>query len=262
LSEAVGAPARPTFNYLSEAISRRELTLTIGGLMMSLFLASLNQSIVNTAIPRIVSELNGFEIYAWVTTSYMLTSTAAVPVIGKIGDSHGRKPLLVGGTLYFLVTTALCGLAQDMTQLIVLHALQGVGGGIITATAFATIAELLPPAQRARMNGLFTGVFSLSTVLGPVMGGYLTDNLSWRGVFYASLPFGIIGLLVLWLAFPDVRRSRKRLPIDISGAVTVMGASALLLLALSWGRAPVCLGLTAGSRVGRRRGAAGGAVPA
>jgi EmrB/QacA subfamily drug resistance transporter len=235
LSEAVGAPARPTFNYLSESISRRELTLTIGGLMMSLFLASLNQSIVNTAIPRIVSELNGFEIYAWVTTSYMLTSTAAVPVIGKIGDSHGRKPLLVGGTLYFLVTTALCGLAQDMTQLIVLRALQGVGGGIITATAFATIAELLPPAQRARMSGLFTGVFSLSTVLGPVMGGYLTDNLSWRGVFYASLPFGIIGLLVLWLAFPDVRRSRKRLPIDISGAVTVMGASALLLLALSWG---------------------------
>jgi len=235
LSEAVGAPPRATYGYLSESISRRELTLTIGGLMMSLFLASLNQSIVNTAIPRIVSELNGFEIYAWVTTSYMLTSTAVVPVIGKVGDIHGRKRLLVGGTVYFLVTTTLCGFAQDMTQLIVLRALQGVGGGIITATAFATIAELLPPAQRARMSGLFTGVFSLSTVLGPLLGGYLTDNVSWRGVFWASLPFGIIGLIVLWLAFPDVRRTRKRLPIDISGAVTVMASSALLLLALSWG---------------------------
>src|SRR4030095_538520 len=108
---------RPTSHtYLSDVISRRELVLTISGLMLSLFLASLNQSIVNTAIPRIVSELNGFEIYAWVTTSYMLTNTAVVPVIGKVGDIYGRKPLLLAGTLYFLVTTGLCGLAQDMTQ--------------------------------------------------------------------------------------------------------------------------------------------------
>src|SRR5262249_56418318 len=110
--------------------------------------------------------------------------------------------------------------------------------------------ELLPPAKRARMSGLFTGVFSLSTVLGPVMGGYLTDNLSWRGVFYASLPFGIIGLVVLWLAFPDVRRSRKRLPIDIPGAVAGIGASALLLLALSWGGGPVGRGAPRGLGVG------------
>ncbi len=236
--DVVSPPARTTathHTYLSDVISGRELALTIGGLMMSLFLASLNQSIVNTAIPRIVSELNGFEIYAWVTTSYMLTNTAVVPVIGKVGDIFGRKPILVGGTLYFLITTALCGFAQDMTQLIVLRGLQGVGGGIITATAFATIAELLPPAQRARMSGLFTGVFSLSTVLGPLLGGYLTDNFSWRGVFYASLPFGIIGLAVVWRVFPDVRRPRKRLPIDFAGALSIMVASVLLLLGLSWG---------------------------
>jgi EmrB/QacA subfamily drug resistance transporter len=249
-------PARtPAHTYLADVVSRRELTLTLGGLMLSLFLASLNQSIVNTAIPRIVSELNGFEIYAWVTTSYMLTNTAVVPVIGKIGDIYGRKPILLIGTLYFLVTTGLCGLAQDMTQLIVLRGLQGIGGGVITATAFATIAELLPPAQRARMSGLFTGVFSLSTVLGPLLGGYLTDNLSWRAVFYASLPFGIVGLVVLWRAFPDVRRPRTRLPIDILGAVTLMIASVLLLLGLSWGghqyewaSAPI-LGLFAGAGV-------------
>lgn len=232
-----GAPARAAsqHTYLSDVISQRELMLTLGGLMLSLFLASLNQSIVNTAIPRIVSELNGFEIYAWVTTSYMLTNTAVVPVIGKVGDIFGRKPILVGGTLYFLITTALCGLAQDMGQLIVLRLLQGVGGGVITATAFATIAELLPPAQRARMSGLFTGVFSLSTVVGPLIGGYLTDNLSWRAVFYASLPFGVIGLAVVWRAFPDIRRPRKRLPIDFAGAATVMLATVLLLLGLSWG---------------------------
>jgi EmrB/QacA subfamily drug resistance transporter len=221
--------------YLSDLISRRELTLTIGGLMMCLFLASLNQSIVNTAIPRIVAELHGFEIYAWVTTSYMLTNTAVVPVIGKIGDLYGRKPLLVGGTLYFLVTTALCGFAQDMSQLIVLRGLQGIGGGVLTATTFAIIAELLAPAQRARMNGLFTGMFSLSTVLGPLLGGYLTDNLSWRAVFYATLPFGVCALAVLWLAFPEVKRQRKRLPIDFAGAATVVVSSVLLLLALSWG---------------------------
>ena len=211
------------------------MTLVIGGVMLSLFLASLNQSIVNTAIPRIVADLHGFELYAWVTTSYMLTNTAVVPVIGKVGDIYGRKPILVIGMLYFLVTTALCGLAQDMMQLIVLRGLQGVGGGVITATAFATIAELLPPAQRARMSGLFTGVFSLSTVLGPLLGGYLTDNFSWRAVFYVTLPFGVVALLVVWRAFPDLRRQRKRLPIDFGGALTVMLATVMLLLALSWG---------------------------
>ena len=120
----------PSQTYLSDVVSRRELVVTIGGLMMCLFLASLNQSIVNTAMPRIVSELHGFDIYAWVTTSYMLTNTAVVPLSGKAGDIYGRRPLLIVGTIYFLITTGLCGLAQDMPQLIVLRGLQGIGGGL------------------------------------------------------------------------------------------------------------------------------------
>src|SRR5215208_5222039 len=124
------AVSLPRHQFLAETLGRRELTLVIGGLMMSLFLASLNQSIVNTAIPRIVAELNGFESYAWIITGYMLTSTSVIPLVGKLGDLYGRKPFLVGGAAYFVVTTALCGFAQNMPQLIALRALQGVGGGV------------------------------------------------------------------------------------------------------------------------------------
>jgi EmrB/QacA subfamily drug resistance transporter len=226
----------PTHHYLSEQIGRRELWLTIGGLMMSLFLASLNQSIVNTAIPRIVAELNGFDTYAWIITAYMLTSTSVIPIVGKLGDLYGRKPFLIGGAAYFVVTTALCGLAQNMPQLIVLRALQGLGGGVLMSTAFAAIAYVLPPAQRARMQGLFTGVFALSSVLGPLVGGYLTDSLSWRAVFYVTVPFGVAALVLLWRAYPERHQPlATRLPIDIQGAGVLVVTTVLLLLGLSWG---------------------------
>jgi EmrB/QacA subfamily drug resistance transporter len=222
---------------------------------MSLFLASLNQSIVNTAIPRIVSELNGFETYAWIITAYMLTSTSVIPLVGKLGDLYGRKPFLVGGAAYFVVTTALCGVAQNMPQLIALRALQGLGGGVLMSTAFAAIAYVLPPAERARMQGLFTGVFALSSVIGPLVGGYLTDNVSWRGVFYVNVPFGLAALLLLWRAFPERPASRpaRRLPIDIGGAVALAVATVMLLLALSWAGhgydwgSPLVLGLFGGT---------------
>jgi EmrB/QacA subfamily drug resistance transporter len=253
-SQAPTRSERPTSHtFLSDVMSRRELVLTISGLLLTLFLASLNQSIVNTAIPRIVSELRGFEIYAWVTTSYMLTNTAVVPLSGKAGDIYGRRPLLVGATVYFVVTTALCGFAQDMPQLIVLRGFQGIGGGVLTSTSFAIIAELLAPAQRARINGLFTGVFSLSTIVGPILGGFLTDTVSWRGVFYVSIPFGLFALAVLWRFFPTLNRPRQRKPIDFGGAITIVIATVCLLLALSWGgreyewTSPLILGLFSGA---------------
>src|SRR5688500_8421347 len=123
--------------FLSEQLTRRELALTIAGLMLSLFLASLNQSIVNTAIPRIVAELNGFDTYAWIITAYMLTSTSIIPIAGKLGDLYGRKRFLIGGAIYFVITTAMCGLAQNMLQLIIVRGLQGLGGGVLMATAFS-----------------------------------------------------------------------------------------------------------------------------
>jgi EmrB/QacA subfamily drug resistance transporter len=165
----------------------------------------------------------------------MLTNTAVVPLSGKAGDIYGRRKLLVGSTIYFLITTALCGFAQDMAQLIVLRGLQGIGGGVLTSTSFAIIGELLPPVQRARIGGVFTAVFSLSAIVGPILGGFLTDTFTWRAVFYVSVPFALLALAVLVLYFPDINRPRPRLPLDIGGAVTIVVATVLMLLALSWG---------------------------
>jgi EmrB/QacA subfamily drug resistance transporter len=223
----------PTF--LSETMGRRQLALTLGALMLCVFLSALDSSIVANALPRVIAELQGFELYAWVTTGYLLSSTAVVPIGGKLGDRYGRKPMLIGGASFFLAMTLLCGLAQNMPQLIVLRTLQGLGGGVLTATVFAIMGQLLAPAERARISGLITGVFSLAGAVGPVIGGYLTDTFSWRAVFYVNLPFALVALLVLWRFFPQVGYSGRRLPIDIGGAITSVAGIVLLLLALSFG---------------------------
>jgi EmrB/QacA subfamily drug resistance transporter len=226
----------PSQHFPSEAMNRRELVLAISGLLICIFLAAIDSSIVNTALPRIASELRGFELYAWVTTGYLLSSTAVVPVVGKLGDRYGRKLLIIGGTVFFLVITALCGFAQDMPQLIALRTLQGIGGGIMMATVFGSMGELLTPVARARISGLITATFSAANVLGPVVGGFLTDAFSWRAIFYANLPFGVLALAALWRAFPAARPSKtERKPIDLWGAVSITAATVLFLLALGWG---------------------------
>src|SRR6185436_15385305 len=204
------ASLRPSANAAtleghSSALPKRALWATVGGLMLALLLAALDQTIVGTAMPRIVSDLHGFEHYAWVTTAYLLTSTTVVPIVGKLSDLYGRRWFLLGGAAFFILTSALCGLSQDMTQLIVFRGLQGIGGGILTATVFTVISTLFAPAERARMQGLFSAVFGLSSIVGPLLGGYLTDNLSWRWVFYVNLPVGVIALTVLWFSFPNIR---------------------------------------------------------
>lgn len=216
-------------------MGRRQLALTLGALMLCVFLSALDSSIVANALPRVIAELQGFELYAWVTTGYLLSSTAIVPIGGKLGDRYGRKPMLIGGASFFLLMTLLCGLAQSMPQLIVLRTLQGIGGGLLMATVFATMGQLLAPAERARISGLITAVFSLGGVIGPVVGGFLTDAFSWRAVFYVTLPFALIALLVLWRFFPQVGYSGKRQPIDFGGAITSVAGIVLLLLALSFG---------------------------
>ncbi|HEX8969703.1 MAG TPA: MDR family MFS transporter [Chloroflexota bacterium] len=216
-------------------MGRRLLALTLGALMLCLFLSALDSSIVANALPRVIADLHGFELYAWVTTGYLLSSTAVVPIAGKLGDRYGRKPILIGGASVFLAMTLLCGLAQDMPELIVLRTLQGVGGGVLTATVFAIMGELLTPVERARLSGLITLVFSTAGAFGPVVGGYLTDVLSWRAVFYVNLPFALLALVVLWRFFPRVHHSGRRLPIDVGGAVTSVVGIVLLLLALTLG---------------------------
>jgi EmrB/QacA subfamily drug resistance transporter len=234
-----------------QALPRRALILTVIGLMLALLLAALDQTIVGTAMPRIVADLQGFEHYAWVTTAYLLTSTTVVPISGKLSDMYGRKMFLLGSSAGFVGASALCGLSQDMTQLIVFRGLQGVAGGVLTSTIFTVISQIFPPRERARFQGIFSGIFGLASIIGPLIGGYLTDNLSWRWVFYVNLPIGAIAFTVLWLCFPNIRPSTKSRYIDYFGASTLVLAVVPLLLALSWGgneyswSSPVTLGLFA-----------------
>ena len=222
--------------------------VTLLGLLLTLLLAALDQTIVATALPRITAELGGITHYAWVTTAYLLTSTVMVPIAGKLSDQLGRKPLLVGGSLAFLVTSLLCAQAQDFTQLIAARALQGIGGGAITAAVFATVPTLFSPAGRARVVGLFTGTYGLASIIGPLLGGIITDAVGWRGVFYINLPLGIVALGLVIGAY------RARLlpasgAIDVKGALTLVGGLVPLLLAVSlagheleWG-SPLLVGL-------------------
>src|ERR1051325_10363566 len=200
-----------------QALPRRDLVLTVIGLMLGLLLAALDQTIVGTAMPRIVADLQGFEHYAWVTTAYLLTSTTVVPISGKLSDLYGRKMFILGSAAGFVFTSALCGLSQDMTQLIVFRGLQGVAGGVLTSCVFTVISQIFPPADRGRIQGLFSGMFGLASIVGPLLGGYLTDNLTWRWVFYVNLPVGLIALGVLWLSFPDIRPSMGKRRIDYLG---------------------------------------------
>src|SRR5258708_12414712 len=165
----VTAPAAPTSFH---ALPRRDLILTVIGLMLGLLLAALDQTIVGTAMPRIVAELHGFEHYAWVTTAYLLTSTAVVPISGKLSDLYGRKMFLIGSSALFVLTSALCGLSQDMTQLIIFRGLQGLAGGVLTSTVFTVISQIFPPAERGRIQGVFSGIFGLASIVGPFLGGF------------------------------------------------------------------------------------------
>src|SRR6266568_4286037 len=231
------APAqiRPAVATSYRALARRDLVLTVGGLMLGLLLAALDQTIVGTAMPRIVAELQGFQHYAWVTTAYLLTSTAVVPISGKLSDMYGRKVFLIGSAAGFVLASALCGLSQDMTQLIIFRGLQGLAGGVLTSTVFTVISQIFPPAERGRIQGVFSGIFGLASIVGPFLGGYLTDNLSWRWVFYVNLPVGLIALGVLWFSFPNIRPVLRERRIDFLGAGALVAGVVPLLLALSWG---------------------------
>jgi EmrB/QacA subfamily drug resistance transporter len=223
------------------ALDRRQLIGTIIGLQLTLLLAALDNTIVGTAMPRIIAQLNGFERYAWVTTAYLLTSTIAVPIFGKLSDLYGRKWIYLGGAVFFVITSALCGAAGDiplpldgMNQLILFRGLQGLAAGVVTGLTFTIIGDIFPPADRGKYQGLFAGVWGLASVFGPTLGGWITDSLSWRWVFYVNLPVGAAAFVVLLLAFPDIRPQGVRRAIDWAGAGTLVGCLVPLLLALTW----------------------------
>ena len=225
-----------------EHLSRTRLIIVTLGVMMSLLLAALDQTIVGTAMPRIVADLNGLDRYAWVITAYLVSSTIMVPISGKLGDLFGRKPFLIAGMAGFVGASALCGLAGEfgslgpldgMGQLILFRTVQGIFGGTLFSTVFAVIADLFPPAQRARLQGVFGGVWGLASVFGPTAGGYLTDNFSWRWVFYINLPLGVAAILVVLLGMPFVRSRASWRDIDFLGAAALAATLIPLLVGLS-----------------------------
>ena len=218
---------------MTHGLSRNRIILATAGTMLALLLAALDQTIVGTAIPRIVADLNGLDRLAWVTTAYLVTSTTMTPIAGKLGDLFGRKPFLLAGMIGFVVASAFCGLAQDMTQLIVFRGIQGLFGGVLFATVFTVIGDLFPPSQRARAQGLFGAVFGLSSVVGPTAGGFITDHWSWRWVFEVNIPVGIIAVAVVMAGLPYVRSKASWRDIDFWGAATLAAGVVPLLIALT-----------------------------
>ena len=213
---------------------RRGELLAVAGLMLALFLVALDQTVVGTALPKIIADLDGFQRYSWVTTAYLLASTAMIPVIGKLGDIYGRKWFILVGILVFLVGSALCGAAWGMVELVIFRGIQGLGAGMIFSNIFTSVADIFPdPARRAKYQGIFFGVFALSSVVGPTLGGWITDNLDWRWVFYINIPLGVFSLFALPFVLP-ASGGRRGARIDYLGAATVTASVIALLLALSW----------------------------
>ncbi|MFE7631216.1 MDR family MFS transporter [Kocuria sp. NPDC057446] len=210
---------------------RRQLQLTFLGLLMAVLLAALDQTIVATALPSIVGDLDGLDRISWVVTAYVLAATVGLPVYGKLGDLYGRKRIFLVAVVVFLLGSVLSGAAQDMTQLIVFRALQGLGGGGLLIGAQAIIADLVPARERGRYMGVIGAAFGLASVSGPLVGGFLTDLVSWRWVFYINLPLGLVTLLFIprFLHLPHAPRGRVRL--DVLGtALLALGSVAFVLL--------------------------------
>jgi len=230
----------------------RALATVFGALMLGMFLAALDQTIVSTALPTIVGELGGLDHLSWVVTSYLLASTASTPLYGKLGDMYGRKPVFLAAILIFLAGSMLSGLSRSMGELIAFRALQGIGAGGLMVGAQAIIADIVPPRERGRYMGLIGSVFAIASVAGPLLGGFLVETISWRWVFYVNMPIGVLAVLVVVFRL-QLHTPQQRHAIDYAGAALLTAGVSALILVTTWGGneyawdSPVIVGLVLGS---------------
>jgi len=213
----------------------RTRMLVMAGSLLGIFTAAMDQTIVGTALPRVVADLQGLEHIAWVFTAFMVTSTTTVAVVGRLTDLFGRKPFFLIGIVILALGSALAGMSQSMLQLIVFRGVQGFGAGMIMGTSFAVIGDVFPPAERARWTGVMSGTFAAASVIGPLLGGWITDNLSWHWVFYVNLPIGALAFVVFALVMPSTRPQSIHRSLDRLGITMLVMAVVPLMLAFSWG---------------------------
>ncbi len=233
-AETASTNGAPRGDDLPPQLDRRQLILALAGVLLSILVAALDQTIVGTALPRIIAELNGFSLYSWVVTSYLLTATCVIPIAGKLSDQFGRKPILIFGVLVFVLGSALSGASQTMLQLVIFRGLQGIGAGALQSGAFASIGDLFTPAERGRWQGVIAATFGIASVFGPSLGGWITDNPGWRWVFYVNLPVGAIALATLIYGFPAGGRRIGGRRIDWLGVGAIVLAVVPLLVGLTW----------------------------
>ncbi|MGG1877034.1 MDR family MFS transporter [Paenibacillus cisolokensis] len=227
------------------------IKLVVAGLLLGIFMAAIDNTIVATAMPTIVRDLQGFEQFVWVTSVYMVAVMAGTPIFGKLSDMYGRKRFFIFGLIVFLIGSALCGMAGSMTQLIIFRAIQGIGGGALMPIAFTIVFDLFPPEKRGKMTGLLGAVFGTSSIMGPLLGAFITDSIGWEWIFYVNVPIGIISFILILTAYKETVSTRK-LRIDWTGATTLVGAVVCLMFGLELGGhtfawdSPQIIGLFAG----------------
>jgi EmrB/QacA subfamily drug resistance transporter len=232
-----------------QSLSRRQVFSTLAGVMLAMLLGALDQTIVGTAMPRIVADLGGFSLYTWATSIYMITSACVVPIVGKLSDMYGRKIFYIIGISIFAGASLACGFSRNMMELIIFRGIQGIGGGVLMTNAFTVIADLFPPDKRGKYQGLLSATWSFASVIGPTTGGYLTDKVSWHWVFFLNVPLSILIIAVFIKFFPGFKRDDTRHTIDYRGVIFLVLTVVTSMLALSWGgvnyawNSPVIIGM-------------------
>ncbi|MEO6063392.1 MAG: MFS transporter, partial [Thermoflexales bacterium] len=230
-------------------LSRKRTALITAGIMLSLFLASMESTVVSTAMPTIVSKLGGLSIYSWAFAAYMITSTTATPIYGKLSDVFGRRRVYLTGMALFLLGSLLCGTATSMELLVLFRAVQGIGAGGLMALAFIMVGDMFSVEQRARIQGLFSGVWGVSSIVGPLIGGFIVDQIDWPWVFFLNIVPGLVAAAIVGAAWRDRARPAGRRSIDFAGAGLLTSLTVMLLLGLEWFGQPAGWLLLAGAAV-------------